>query len=100
MSVLISTCLSWPFASFFTLTLHANRSRSATKLAVAMKNAVDLFLAMLRTSIGDLDGPVQSRSPLGNIRNTYGKMPVNGNLPKQCLDRGDLRDRRVGKSAN
>src|SRR4029077_5070410 len=97
--VLMSTCLSCPLASFFTFTLHAGSSRSAARLAppATAPNAKNLFLRMLSASIGNLDWTLDAGAPLGNVRNAHGKMPANGNFPKQRLDRSCLRHRCVGK---
>src|ERR1700733_8136885 len=101
-SVLISTCLSSPLASFFTFTLQEDANSRAARLAkaAAMTNAEDLFLRMFNSCAGQLDRTLDSGAALGNTGNAHGKMPANCNFTKQTLDRAYFRHRRVGIRAH
>src|SRR5579863_7402735 len=91
----MSTCLSCPLPSFFTLTLHPS---SATPTIAPAKESVDnLFVPTFRTSIYNSRSAHDSSPALRNIRNADRKMSMHRNLPKQSLHRPDLGYRRIGK---
>src|ERR1035438_882366 len=96
-SVLMSTCLSRPFASFCTFTLHAGKKRSAAKLLAAITPEASLFLRMLSSSTGDLYRTLKTSAPRGHIGDADGKVPPNRNFPEQGLDRGYFRNACVGE---
>src|SRR5271154_6398805 len=98
--VLISTCLSCPFASFFTFTLHAGTRSAANMAPAAMTNTETLFLPMLSSSAGNLKWALDAGAPPGDIRNAHGKMPANGDFAEQRLDCRYFRNCRVGKRAH
>src|SRR5216684_2567017 len=92
----MSTCLSCPLDSFFTLTLQADRSTVAVS-APKRRNAGRLYLSMFRHSTGNLERTLQACAALGDIGNAHGKMPANRDFPKQGFDCACLRNRRIGK---
>src|ERR1700758_2355767 len=98
-SELISTCLSCPFASFFTFTLHPGSIPNATTIA-AMRTAETLFMRILRPSPCNLHGALQTGAPLCDVWYAHREMAADGDLSKQRLDRAYLRDRRVGERTN
>src|SRR5258708_7297064 len=61
----MSTCLSCPLDSFFTLTLQPNRSTVAVR-APKRRNAGRLFLSMFRPSTGNLDRTLQACPAFGD----------------------------------
>src|SRR3954453_3383731 len=96
MGVLMSTCLSCPFFSFCTFTLHAERSKAATNTSriPAFNN---LVFGMHRPFPGNLGGALQPCAALCDVWDRDRKMAANRNLSKKRLHRGYLGDRRVGK---
>src|SRR5258708_27075353 len=92
----MSTCLSCPLDSFFTLTLQADRSAVAVR-APKRRNTERSFLCMFRPSTGNLERTLQACAALRDIGDTHGKMPANSDFPKQRLDRAYLGYGRVGK---
>src|SRR5713226_2555688 len=93
--VVMSTFLSSPLLSFFTLTLHAissNRavaSRKKLKSRVRMGKPPFLFLSPARN-------PFTARRHSGDC---HRQVSMNFNLSEQGLDRAGLRNLRGGKGA-
>src|ERR1700722_20375454 len=102
MGVLISTCLSCPFDSFFTLTLQAPSSAIANAAAARLTPRAqrNLLLCIRSPSVRHLRWAFDSGATLRHIRNRYRQMSANRNLAKQRLDRTQFRDRRIRESTN
>src|ERR1700733_9329542 len=100
-SVLISTCLSSPFCSFFTFTLQPEARMSAATNRQRKSVAGILFLYMMRTPVGtcagDLRGTLDARSARRYVRDGHRKMTADRDLSEQSFDCGDLRYRGVRK---
>src|ERR1700729_2156881 len=97
--VSISTCLSWPFCSFFTFTLQAGSSKAA-RVASPKANpltAANLVRRIWRPSLGDVRRPFETGAALSDTRNREGQMAGNRHFSEQRLDPCYFRDGRVGK---
>src|SRR6266849_3118424 len=92
----MSTCLSCPLDSFFTLTLQPHRSTVAVR-APKRRNTERSFPVMFRSSVRNLDRALQACAPLRNIGDAHEQMAANRDFPKQSFDCAYLRNRRVGK---
>src|SRR6516225_6565341 len=95
--VWISTFLSWPRSSFFTLTLHAGRSRSAMSASAQTSIGVLLsrrFRGMWKLSCG-LCRTVDAGAALRDVRNADGEASPDGDFSEQGLDRTYFRYTRV-----
>src|SRR5215471_16409938 len=95
----MSTCLSCPFWSFLTFTLHADRRSMAAAMHPRPENR-RLVLSMACSSPGDLRGTFESRAPLGHVGNRDRKVATNRNLSEQGFHRCNFGDGRVGKCAD
>src|SRR5436309_2835393 len=97
--VLISTSLSSPLFSFFTLTLQpASKMLRTAPHTTSTRIAEKLLLSMRRASLRY--GALHPRSALRDVRDRDRQMTSNGNLPKQRLHRRHFRDRRIRKRAH
>src|SRR5579871_2440065 len=99
--VLMSTCLSCPSGSFFTLMLQAKSvSSRAPKVRTHKFGTMRLIRAMERLSFRDLRRAFDAGAAYGHVRNTHGEMAMNWDFPKQRPDRSHFRNRRIGKCAH
>src|SRR4029077_19621882 len=94
--VLMSTCVSCPFFSFFTLMLHADSNRIAT-----IRNATSaisyLVLPIACSLLGNLHRTFQPSTALSDVGNRDRKMATNRNFSEERFHCRHLGDRRVGK---
>src|SRR4029077_19378524 len=93
--VLMSTCFSSPFFSFFTLTLQASENSSAIA-----KHITTLVLPIARSSLCNLCRTLQAGASFRNIRNRHRQMPANWNLSKQGLDGCNFANAAIGRGAH
>src|SRR6266481_4056180 len=94
----MSTFLSWPLLSFFTLMLQAGKeTKAATASINASAKLVRCDLCMLRSSLGKLGVTFDARAALGDVWDADGQVSADGNLAEQCLHRAQLLNRRIGK---
>src|SRR5437899_2940059 len=100
--VLISTCLSSPFFSFFTLTLQAgsNKDANVAHAKASPQSPRNLVLRMPYPFYSNLRRTFEAGAALGNIWDADGQTPANWNLPEKRFNRAHLRHVRVGKRAH
>src|SRR5580704_4279900 len=95
--VLMSTCLSSPFFSFFTLMLHAARR---SNIIADPRHIKLLVLPKLETSASDLYRPLYPGATLRDVGYSDRKMATNWNLAEERFYSRNFRHGRVGERAH
>src|SRR5438876_1129797 len=98
----MSTFLSWPSLSLFTLTLQPGSTSRAANGTAKTRNELmsrNLSMRMLRSFLCGSRGPLDSGTSLSNVGNADRQMAANGNFTKERFNRTGFRDAGVGKRA-